>query len=451
MLNERGMALPLVLLVVMILGGLGVGMLAVGGMEPQISRNLSDTARARALADSGVEWAFNGLVATANWGALLAGATCASGVTPAGWPNNAPLPGAAAASGTYTVTVRNDCLPTDNTLTGAAVEDAGNVATDTNGILILTSRGTVNGAVRSVQVVVRRDLLPSLPGAINLPGVQADTSVGNINPGYPTLNVAIDGRDYNRDGTLGSGPMKTAIATQTGNQQTSSCTPGTTSYQQKARNGFDTTAKRASLMGKNSSGTYTTGLNTVLADAALNQTLINNFLAEVKANPATTVLNSTLACPLVMTGTAAGSAAVNNGCGLNQNLSLGTPSDPKLVYFTGDLDPTSQFAGLTSQGTIQGAGILIIEDGDFRINDNFRWDGLVIVTGRYVGMGLMNGSNATIYGAVVSMETQCNESSGFNEFLEGGVASSTIRVSQQNFSMAQTARGLHRMYSVREL
>jgi hypothetical protein len=204
-------------------------------------------------------------------------------------------------------------------------------------------------------------------------------------------------------------------------------------------------------MGKNSSGTYTTGLNTVLADAALNQTLINNFLAEVKANPATTVLNSTLACPLVMTGTAAGSAAVNNGCGLNQNLSLGTPSDPKLVYFTGDLDPTSQFAGLTSQGTIQGAGILIIEDGDFRINDNFRWDGLVIVTGRYVGMGLMNGSNATIYGAVVSMETQCNESSGFNEFLEGGVASSTIRVSQQNFSMAQTARGLHRMYSVREL
>ena len=451
MRNERGMALPLVLLVVMIVGALGVGMLSVGGMEPQISRNLGDTARARALADSGVDWAFNTLVATANWGGLLAGATCANGVTPAGWPNNAPLPGAVAANGTFTVTIRNDCQAADNTLTGAAVEAAANGATDTNGILILTSRGTVNGAVRNVQVVVRRDLLPSLPGAINLPGAQADTSVGNINPGYPTLNVMIDGRDYNRDGTLTGSPMKTAIATQTGNQQTSSCTAGSTSFQQVARNGFDTSVKQASLMGKNSSGSYTTGLNSILADAALTPGIINNFLAELKANPATTILNSTLACPLVMNGATAGSATVTNGCGLNKNLSLGTPSDPKLVYFTGDLDPTSQFAGLTSNGTIQGAGVLVIEDGDFRINDNFRWDGLVIVTGRYVGMGLMNGSNATIYGAVVSMETQCNESSGFNEFLEGGVASTTIRMSSQNFSMAQTARGLHRVYSVKEL
>ncbi len=49
--------------------------------------------------------------------------------------------------------------------------------------------------------------------------------------------------------------------------------------------------------------------------------------------------------------------------------------------------------------------ILIIEDGDLSITGNFRWEGLILITGQYVGLLYGGGGNQTIYGGVVVNET----------------------------------------------
>lgn len=59
MRNERGVALPLAMILLMVLTMLTITFMSLGSVEPQISRNLSDGARARQLAESGLEWAMS--------------------------------------------------------------------------------------------------------------------------------------------------------------------------------------------------------------------------------------------------------------------------------------------------------------------------------------------------------------------------------------------------------
>jgi Tfp pilus assembly protein PilX len=54
--SERGVALPLAMILLMVLTLMTITFMSLGAVEPQISRNLSDGARARQLAESGVEW-----------------------------------------------------------------------------------------------------------------------------------------------------------------------------------------------------------------------------------------------------------------------------------------------------------------------------------------------------------------------------------------------------------
>lgn len=74
-----------------------------------------------------------------------------------------------------------------------------------------------------------------------------------------------------------------------------------------------------------------------------------------------------MACPLVLTGTTGAPTAPTlstggSGCPGNppigQTLNLGTPADPKLIYFRGELDTSSNFTGLRLNGTVKGAGML---------------------------------------------------------------------------------------------
>jgi len=72
MCDQRGLALPLALISLLILTTLVLTVLNLGAVEPQISRNLSDTARARHLAEAGIEWAFD-CIANQDLDAFLAG------------------------------------------------------------------------------------------------------------------------------------------------------------------------------------------------------------------------------------------------------------------------------------------------------------------------------------------------------------------------------------------
>jgi Tfp pilus assembly protein PilX len=435
--NERGIALPLAVLALAILGALATAYLSLGLLEPRISRNHADATRARYVADAGLEWGYSSLVSNNNWNSVLAGGspagTMASGMA---------LPGLATTAGTFTLTVRNDNQAGDNQITGVAL-DTGNNATDTNGIVILTATGTFNGATRKVRAVLQRTSPPPLPGALNMPGVQTDVIAEG--------DLDIDGRDYNRDGTLGSGPMRYGVQVQPGQQQ--NVAPLT--YEQRVETAL--AAYNADVQGQNQSGGgLTQGAPTIAPDASLNPTNMGTFLSQVASNPRTNILQSTMSCPIVLTPTATtNQTTLTNGCGMNQTLDLGTTTNPKLIYVRGDLDPSSLFTGLhvESGGPVTGAGILIVEDGDLRINDNanFRWDGIVMVVGRYVGAGFRENSTTTIYGALVSMETIWNEVAGFNEFRPRNGSTVQIRTSQQNINLVMNLPGLHKLYSYLEL
>ena len=114
--NERGTALALALIIMVIMTVLAVGLATMGGVESRISAGQSAGTRARLLAESGIEYAFLSLAGVPFTATLLAGAV----LVPAG----TTLPGLTAASGTFGVTIRNDIKVGDALLTGAAPIDA---------------------------------------------------------------------------------------------------------------------------------------------------------------------------------------------------------------------------------------------------------------------------------------------------------------------------------------
>jgi hypothetical protein len=490
MRDQRGVALPLALIAMLILTMLVLTVLNLGAVEPQISKNLSDTARARHMAEAGIEWAFDCL-ADQDLSAFLAGpdgvqntsddtlATSVAGQAIAArmdatfCPNSPPpgtLPGLGAGTGTFAVTIRNDSIGAgggyagDQVLTGVAI-DGGGKFTDSNGVVILTATGTYGTSIRRITAVVSRNTLV-VNAAASLPGMQADTYMNGV-----VANQTIDGRDWlrtdsNGGSPTGTGPMRYGITTQPGIQTNIGIT-----YEANVESAFDTVAKQNTVQGKSqSTGTLTSGLSTIAPDGALTPATMLTFLTKLAANPATTVIQSSMACPLVLTGavgtptaptlSTAGSSCPGNPP-IGQQLNLGTTADPKLVYFRGELDTSSNFTGLNLQGTIKGAGILVVEDGDLAINTSggginvrgrnvdFYWDGLVIVTGRYVGTGFRATSNTEIRGAFISNEAIWDEASGYYEFLNQA-NSLAIRNSTENLNMALRAAYNQRIISWRE-
>lgn len=487
--DQRGVALPLALIALLILTMLVLTVLNLGAVEPQISKNLSATAQARHMAEAGIEWAFDCL-ADQDLNAFFAGPDGIQGNTddllptsPPGQdvaarmdatfcPNSPPpgaLPGLTAAAGTFAVTIRNDSIaaqgfyPGDQILTGQAVDGGGKYA-DTNGLVILTATGTFGTATRQVTAVIQRNTL-SINAPVSLPGFQADTYMQTVG------NQTIDGRDWLRTDNngvapTGTGPMRFGIATQPGIQANLGIT-----YEAIAESAFDTVAKQDTVQGKSQvNGLLITGLPAIAPDGSFTSTAMQNFLNKLAANPATTVVQSSMACPLVLTGAVGSPSAptlstAGSGCPGNppigQTLNLGSPADPKLVYFRGELDTTSTFTGLRLNGTVRGAGILVVEDGDLSVNTSggglningrnvdFYWDGIVIVTGRYIGTGFRAGSNVEIRGAFVANETIWNETNGYFEFLSQA-DTLAIRNSTQNINMAVRAAYNQRIISWRE-
>jgi hypothetical protein len=211
----------------------------------------------------------------------------------------------------------------------------------------------------------------------------------------------------------------------------------------------------------------TTGLTTIAPDSSLNPSVIQSFVTNLAANPQTQVLNSTQACAfatggqpqgLQMSSTAtANQVTVANNCTgtdqVNQTVNLGTASAPAMVYIKGEFDPTSNFTGVAVQGSqpITGYGILVMEEADlsFFQTSQFTWNGIVIVTGRNIGVGFRGGSNTEIRGALIANETNAGEAGGYFEFLNQS-ATLKIRYGKEGIDLA--LRGLYntRISSYRE-
>ena len=212
MRDQRGVALPLALISLLILTMLVLTVLNLGAVEPQISKNLSDTAQARHMAEAGIEWAFDCL-SDQDSNSFFAGPDGIQGNTDDTKPTSVPgqsvaaqldatfcpnspppgaLPGLTTAAGAFAVTIRNDSIaaqgpyPGDQILTGQTgptvcppCEDPGGKYADTNGVVILTATGTFGTATRQVTAVIQRNTLP-INAPVSLPGLQADTYVNGV-------------------------------------------------------------------------------------------------------------------------------------------------------------------------------------------------------------------------------------------------------------------------------
>ena len=123
-----------------------------------------------------------------------------------------------------------------------------------------------------------------------------------------------------------------------------------------------------------------------------------------------------------------GVVTVKNNCSLasgqqiNQTINLGSPTSPQMIYFKGVYDPSSNFVGVGVDGSqpIQGYGLLVVEDADlaFFQTGKFRWDGIVLVTGRNVAVAFKGDSDTEIRGALIGSETQSLRAGGLLRVLQ---------------------------------
>jgi Tfp pilus assembly protein PilX len=444
--DQRGVAFVLVLLVLLGLSGLLAAYLAVSTLEPQISRNLAAASRARYLAEAGIERGFNVLVATADadggWSGLLGGATTARPwVAIAGLTNIAVGVGAA---GTFSVTIRNDNGAPDTPLTGLSATTRPAMDTsptaDANGTVIMRSAGTFSGLTKTIEVVVRRAEVPPFAGAINIPGLSLNTVLD-------AGTLEIDGRDHGcaGDGAVCDAPSSWAVTT---NPLKYGITvrPGAEGSVESA---LATPAQRDAVKGRSRTaptGSYATGYDTVGGDDVLTAARVDDFVSAIATNPATTVLQSTAACPIVVTGGAAGATntpTIGHGCGLTRSAYLGSRQDPRVVFVRGDV--------ALDQG-LRGAGVLVVQDGQLTSLGDLEWDGLVIVAGRSTAMTFAGRGRTIIRGAAIASESSPQGAGAAADFsIRGSAGSVSVRSSKQNVEMVQAMRALHSITNWREI
>jgi hypothetical protein len=422
--HQKGVALPMALMWMVLLSGALMVLLSLGSTESVISRSHAEGTESRYVAEAGIEFAFDALALNANWDAILLG--------PDGVANTAddgrlaldmPLPGQPAAQGTFTVTVRNDHQADDTKLTGAA-PDPGGAFTDTNGRVIITSVGGLPGNLRTIQVVLTRINLPPLVAALALPGNESETTFnGNA--------FVVNGRDTNLDDTPGPEAARWGIAVANGNVANEAVVQNSLSGPQKD----NVTGRKQTPSGPG----Y--GDNTIAPDPQLSPGAMAEFVNAIKSR-ADITLTSTQSSPLSYTNIGASCAS-----DVSSPTCWGTREYPKIVYIKGEADPTSAFAALRVSGNTTGTGILIVEDGDFRISGNFRWEGIVLVTGQYVGVGYMGGGWQTVYGAVISNETATDP--GYKEALISGNAK--LNYSSEALNLIRNSRRMLNLTSWREM
>jgi hypothetical protein len=388
------------------------------------------------------------------------------------------MPGLTSAAGTFTLTLRNDVssLNTDQALIGSGNTLDGSASVDVNKIVILKSTGTFNGASRMVTAVVQRGNLP-INGAVSLPGVQGDTYTDTPPCAISVGCYWVDGRDWKDADTWGPavvptgvGPLKYAMTTASAAVETLS------------QNGFSSLARREYLRGQDDGDGYAAatdgsggtgkGRNSIADDSTLNASLISKFMQNLASNPSTQILDSTMACQypsagsphdkpegirMASTGTPNIVTVTNNCSGasqINQTVNLGTATAPTMLYVKGEYDPSSLFRGLAVDGSnsITGYGILVVEDSDlaFFQSGQFRWNGIVLLTGRNNSSAFLGASNTELRGALIVNETNPLEVSGFSEFAVKTSATMRIMASKENIDRALMALFNMRISAYRE-
>lgn len=393
--NEQGVALVLALMILLTLTGLVLAFLSASAFEPQISRNHSETVRARYVAEAGVEYAYDTLATNVGaWNDYLAAATCTQGAV-LGAPNSS-LPGLGSVHGTFTVRIRNDCKAGDDQLTGVALDTTtggcdptapGTATHDGNCKVIITSTGTIGTTTRTITVVISKTADLPISGALAFPGSQADVSLR-------ASGVVIDGRDTKITDRPGAptGPASAVYGIVVNPSLPALAARLETALASDSQNdvrGRDKTNPSAT----------TQGPNTVRADGTLSSRAVTDFVDAAKSTADVTI-NASL-------GNLSSLSNIGSTCAtdIESSTCWGTSARPKIIYIRGALpDAGTRYTSLSLAGTSSGTGILIVENSVVEISGSFRWNGPIIATGHNVGIRFRGDGNQAVYGAAIVNE-----------------------------------------------
>ena len=253
---------------------------------------------------------------------------------------------------------------------------------------------------RAITAVVSRTLLPTINSALAFPGVHADVSFGGS-------RLSIDGRDTTMADKPGA-PTGSAAAVY--GVSVNGSLPALESQVESAL----ARSSGAEISGKDEAGSSASvsGAATVRSDGALTSRAVLDFVAAVapKADVAIGVSSG-------------GTHTVDNlgsGCATDarSDACWGTTSSPKIVYVSAAPADAAAIS-LRIGGNSTGAGILIIENGAAEIAGSFRWNGLVIASGKNVGIRYLGGGNQQIYGATIVNELDAGAAASFTSDASG--------------------------------
>jgi Tfp pilus assembly protein PilX len=111
----------------------------------------------------------------------------------------------------------------------------------------------------------------------------------------------------------------------------------------------------------------------------------------------------------------------NNGTlTFSGNTTFGTRASPKIYCIDGVGTPGNMEVSL--EGNFSGAGVLVVRNSDLVARGNFKYEGLIIVTGAKVGFGMIGGGQQDVYGSIMINETSTDGSSYKELVLEGNAA-----------------------------
>lgn len=349
--TERGVALLVVIMVmVILLAATGAGVL-FSGLDHKSATNLKTGNMALQIADAGIQ---HGLAIIPNgleFDNLLTGSV--SGFTCAGTCNGAsikPTLSGSLSGYSYSVVAEND-----TSLLGETATD------DENRIVTLTSTATgPDNSVRKVKAYVGRSSSAwAPPGTIYIPGQAA-----YIETKFTGTSFQISGNDTNVGGAAGSGSASAIPGITTSDSATKTEISGAS--------GSLASNQYAEVTGEGTSPSVAT--QSTLLD-------VEQLALDLDALGVEGIDKQTLSS------------------GTYTNEEWGTSTVPKITRITGNA---------TLQGSTTGYGVLIV-DGNFSTKQSFTWKGLVIVRGNADIHGTSSTDGATIWGAVLIKESTSSD------------------------------------------
>jgi Tfp pilus assembly protein PilX len=352
--EERGIALVIALLAMVLLSILGVTFLSMSATEFTIASNEVDASRAFFLTEAGTALAKRTLRDTPDWDTLLTDPP-----TTTACPTIVP-----ASTGSCSYAIVNDTA------------DGGGLTNDTNDLVIIKATGSSQTASREIHLAFTRSAgLPAPPAALLSVGISSNVSFnGNA--------FTIDGNNWIPPSDDGSTPavQDNGTCTSTTAPKFGIGVPNAT-HQLAVKNALSS-QQQDNVTGDDPNPpwspvttTPSIGVDTTIAqDQVL--ALVDYLLplADITYSPGTSITSGT----------------------------IGTQAAPKIVA----VDATSYSGSdpaLTLTAT-SGAGILIVKNGTLALKGNSQWVGLVIVLGSNVAIDVSGGGNKAVYGATLLAE-----------------------------------------------